>query len=121
MGLQIQLKNEIILNFCIMGFYKTILSFMYFSNSFLFTSFFLPTNSTKGHFGIFINSESLFCPMLLYSEASTIVRAAFSQIGIISFIQSPNFSIIKIISLEQNTCVCKKYALLILRNFLRSV
>ena len=49
------------------------------SNSFLFTSFFVPTYSTKLHMGFLSTSLILFMPILEYSAASLIVRLSFSQ------------------------------------------
>ena len=54
---------------------------MNFSNSRRFTSFLFPTYNTNGHRGVFSSSDNLFCPILLYSAASSIVSVVFSQIG----------------------------------------
>ena len=47
---------------------------MYSSNSNRLTSFFVPTNRTKGQFGCFNIDSILLIPMLLYSAASRIVN-----------------------------------------------
>ena len=51
------------------------------SNSLRFTSFFVPTKSTKGQFGERSIASILFIPILLYSAASFIVNVTFSCIG----------------------------------------
>ena len=54
------------------------------SNSFRLTSFFVPTNKTKGQFGVLNKASILLMPILLYSAASLIVSVTFSCIGIFS-------------------------------------
>lgn len=51
------------------------------SNSLRLTNFFVPTNNTKGQFGVRNKASILLIPMLLYSAASRIVSVTFSWIG----------------------------------------
>ena len=67
-------------------FYISNVQLRKYSNSLRFTSFFFPTYNTKLQPGTFNNSSIRLIPILEYSDASLIVKLAFSQIGTLSML-----------------------------------